>query len=73
MLIIIKWKRNRLVKAKIRRLAFTNLFLAFTILFLFYLMIINIIFVHKSLYVMVLQVGKICVLYLSDRSNTSWL
>jgi len=42
----------------IRRLAFTSLFL-------FYLMIINIIFVETSLYVMVLQVGKICVFRLT--------
>jgi len=38
------------------------LFLAFTSLFPFHLMIIYIIFVHTSLYLMVLQVGKICVL-----------
>jgi len=43
------------VKAKIRRLAFTSLFP-------FHLMIIYIIFAHASLNVMVLQVGKICVL-----------
>jgi len=55
MLIIIKWKENRLVKVKQRILAFTSLFP-------FYLMIIYIIFVHTSLYVMVLQVGKICAL-----------
>jgi len=36
--------------------------LAFTSLFPFYLMIIYINFAHTSLYVMVLQVGKICVL-----------
>jgi len=43
------------VKSNIRRLAFTSLFPV-------HLMIINIIFVHTLLYVMVLQVGKICVL-----------
>jgi len=55
MLIIIKWKGNRLVKAKQRILAFTSLFS-------FHLMIIYIIFAHTLLYVMVLQMGKICVL-----------
>jgi len=43
------------VKAKLRILAFTSLFP-------FHLMIIYIIFAHTSLYVIVLQVGKICVL-----------
>jgi len=52
--------KNKLVKSKISRLAFTSLFP-------FHLMIINIIFVHTSLYVMVLQVGKICVLDLLTR------
>jgi len=43
------------VKAKIRRIAFTSQFP-------FHLMIIYIIFARTSLYVMVLQVEKICVL-----------
>jgi len=55
MYIIIKWKGNKLVKAKRRILAFTSLFP-------FHLMIIYIIFAQTSLYVMVLRVGKICVL-----------
>jgi len=42
-------------QAKIRCLAFTSLFP-------YHLMIINIIFAHASLYVTVLLVGKICVL-----------
>jgi len=50
MLIIIKWK-----KAKRRVLTFTGLFP-------FHLMIMYVIFVHTLLYVMILQVGKICVL-----------
>jgi len=54
--------KNKLVKSKIRRLNFTSLFS-------FHLMIINIIFVHTLLYVMVLQVGKICVLYLPQKHN----
>jgi len=52
--------KNKLVKSKIYRLAFTSLYY-------FNLIIINIIFVHTSLYVMVLQVGKICVLDLSGK------
>jgi len=36
--------------------------LDFTSLFPFHLMIIYIVFVHTSLYVMVSQVGKICVI-----------
>jgi len=48
-------ERKQLVKAKIRRLAFTSLFP-------FHLMIIYIIFARTSLNVMVLQVEKICVL-----------
>jgi len=47
--------KNKLVKSNIRCLAFTSLIPV-------HLMIINIIFVHTSLYVMVMQVGKICVL-----------
>jgi len=43
------------MKAKRRILAFTSLFP-------FHLMIIYIIFAHSSLDVMVMQVGKICVL-----------
>jgi len=53
--IIIKWKGNKLVKYKICCLAFTSLFP-------FHLIIIYIIFARTSLYLMVLQVGKICVL-----------
>jgi len=49
--VIIKWKGNKLAKAKQRILDFTSLFR-------FHLMIIYIIFAHTSLYVMVLQVGK---------------
>jgi len=47
--------KKKLVKSKIHRLSFTSVFP-------FHLMIINIIFVHTSLYVMFLQVGEICVL-----------
>jgi len=54
-------------EAKRRILDFTSLFLAFTSLFPFHLMIIYITFVHTSLYVMVLQVEKICVLDLPGR------
>jgi len=53
---------NKLVKTKIRRLAFTSLSP-------FHLMIINITFVNTSLYVMVQQVGKICVLDLPMQSS----
>jgi len=48
-------ERKQLGKGKRRILDFTSLFP-------FHLMIIYIIFVHTSVYVMVLQVGKICVL-----------
>jgi len=65
MLIIIKWKGNGLVKDKRRILDFTSLFLAFISGFSFHLMVIYIIFVHTSLYVMVLQVGNICVSFMS--------
>jgi len=50
------------MKSKIRRLDFTSLFPL-------HLMIIYIIFVHTSLYVMVLQVGKLCVLNLPEKYN----
>jgi len=52
------------VKSNIRRLAFTSLFP-------FHLMITYIIFAHTSLYMMVLQVEKICVLDLPATDNSS--
>jgi len=55
-------ERTRLVKAKIKLVKSKIRRLAFTSLYPFHLMIINIIFVHTSLYVIILQVGKICVL-----------
>jgi len=57
-------RRNKLVKVKIRRLAFTSLFP-------FYLKIIYISFAHTSLDVMVLQVGKIRVLDLPETYHVS--
>jgi len=60
-------------EAKQRILDFASLFLAFTSLFPFHLMIIYIIFVHTPLYVMVLQVGKICVLNLPFTSSQQYV
>jgi len=51
--------KNKLVKSKIRRLAFTSLFP-------FHLMAVGVVFVHVSLYVMVLRVGGVYVLDLTD-------
>jgi len=60
MCVVIKWNGNKLGKAKIRRLAFTSLFP-------FHLMITYSIFPHMSLYVIVLQVVKICILDLTKK------
>jgi len=58
MLLIIKWKGNRLVKAKNKLVKSKIRGLAFTSLFPLNMMTINIIFVHTLFYVMVLQVEK---------------